>query len=229
VRPSFIFVMRASGSCGFRIAAFLRPLAIQPPQLGPRRCFDARGLGQPRQKLVIRLPRVTPHDAPQGRIGLERGGVDADRLALDQIRRRQHLQDPCEDRPVRLHVDQPPRARDRRVLRRRFLQPQAQKPAERERVRGAPRDAALRIDPFEVADQQQPEIRAGEQAGATHRRGVEWRALRLDEFIEGVGVEHLIETLVKRVPAGRRQLIRRDPQSRRPRARSASTHGHAAV
>ena len=39
--------------------------------------------------------------------------------------------------------------------------------------------------------------------------GVERRALRFDELVEGVRVEHLIQPLVERVPAGRRQLIRR--------------------
>jgi hypothetical protein len=183
---------------------------------------------EPRQKFLVRLARVAPDDAPQRRIRLQGGRIDADRLARDQVRRREHLQDPREHGPVRLQIDQPPRPRDRRVLRRRLLQAEAEKAAQREGVGGAPRDPALRIDPFEVADEQQPKVRARQEAGAA-QPGVEQRALRLDEGIERVRVEHLIETLIERVPARPRQLIRGDPQSRRSRAVGASTHGHAAV
>ena len=59
--------------------------------------------------------------------------------------------------------------------------------------------------------------------------GVERRALRLDELVEPVRVEDLIQPLIERMPARARQLVRRDPQSRRPCAVLASTHGHAAV
>ena len=115
------------------------------------------------------------------------------------------------------------------MLRRGLLQAQPQEAAQRERVGRAPRDPALRIDPFAVADQQQPELRARQQAGATHRCRMELRALRLDERVKRVPLENRIETLVKRVPAGHRQLVGGDPQSRRPRAIPKSTHGHVAV
>jgi hypothetical protein len=48
----------------------------------------------------------------------------------------------------------------------------------------APRDAALRIDVFEVPDQQQPETDAGRQAGSVHRFGAEAGALRFGEIVE---------------------------------------------
>jgi hypothetical protein len=128
------------------------------------------------------------------------------------------------DEQPRLQVDQSPRPRDRRVLRRRLLEPQAQKAAQRQRVGGAPRDAALRINPLEVADQQQPEDVPGRRLG---RPSLAWNgAYCVSTNSSTVGIEHLIEPLVERVPASRRQLIRRDPQSRRPRAVSTSTHGH---
>ena len=57
--------------------------------------------------------------------------------------------------------------------------------------------------------------------------GVERRALRFDELVEPVRVEHLIQPLIERMPAGPRQFVRRDPQSRRPCAILASTHRHA--
>ena len=69
-----------------------------------------------------RLARVAPHDAPQGGVRLEGRDIDPDRLPLDQIRRGQDLHDPGEHRPVGLHVDQPSRARNRRVPRRRFVE-----------------------------------------------------------------------------------------------------------
>ena len=64
-----------------------------------------------------------------------------------------------------LDIDQPPRARNRRVIRRRFIQREVQELANRERVCGAPGDAALRIDALEVADQQQPEVHARCETG----------------------------------------------------------------
>ena len=70
-----------------------------------------------------------------------------DRLPLHEIGRRQHRQNPREDGPVRLQIDQPARARDRRGLGRRFVKAQPQKAVQGERIGGAPGDAALRIDP----------------------------------------------------------------------------------
>ena len=89
-------------------------------------------------------------------------------------------------------------------------------------------NAALGIDPFEVADQEQPEVRAGCQTGSAMRR-VERRALRLDEVIEAVCVEERIQSLIKRMPDGPRQIVRRDPQSWRVSLILPTTHGHAAV
>ena len=112
------------------IAAFLRAFPIEPRQVGARRRLDAGGLRQPRQKLLIGFARVAPHDAPQSRVGLERGGIDPDRLSLDRFavartcRIREH-------RAVGLQVDQPTSPRDRRVLGRCFVQAKTQEPAQR--------------------------------------------------------------------------------------------------
>ena len=211
------------------VAAFLRAFAIEPRQVGPRRRLDARGLREPRQKLLIRFARVAPHDAPQRRIRFERRRIDADRLSLDEVRRGQHLQDPRKHGTVGLQIDQAPRPRDRRVLGRDLVEPQAQESAERERIGGSPGDAALRVDAFEIPDQQQPEVRPRRQTRPAHGGGVERRALRFHELVEGVCLEHLIQPLVERVPTGRRQIIRRNPQPRRPCAVFATTHGHAGV
>src|SRR5687767_6953116 len=59
-----------------------------------------------------------------------------------------------------------------RVVRWRIFQTDAQKVAQGEGVRSAPRDAALRIDPFEIANQQQPEVHAWRQARPSHDFGI---------------------------------------------------------
>ena len=46
------------------VAAFLGAFAIEARQIRPRRRLDARGLREPRQKLLIRLAGVAAHDAP---------------------------------------------------------------------------------------------------------------------------------------------------------------------
>ena len=147
-------------------------------------------------------------------------------VALDEIGRRQHLQDPREDGAVGFQIEQAPRPRDRRMLRRRLVEAQPQEPAERQRIGGPPRDAALRIKAFEVPDQEQPEVGPRQQAW-TADRGVERRALRFHEGVKPVLVEHLIQSLIERVPTSPGQRIRGNPQPRRSRAVLATTHGHA--
>ena len=57
------------------------------------------------------------------------------------------------------------------MIRCRLLEAQSQKAPDRQRIRRAPRDAPLRIDPFEISDQQQPEVRPGARLGRPiHRR-----------------------------------------------------------
>ena len=93
-------------------------------------------------------------------VGLERGGIDADRFPFDQAGRAQALQHPCEDRDV--FRDQSTGACAKSSSGpavRSSVRPRGS--AQRERVRRTPRDAALRIDALEVADQQQPEIGTG--------------------------------------------------------------------
>ena len=125
-------------------------------------------------------------------LAFEGRGIDPDRLALHEIGRRQHLQDPREDRPVRLEVDQPPRPGDRRVLGCRLIEAQPEKAAQRQRVGSPPGDPTFRIDALEVPDQEQPEIGPRQQTGTADRRGVERGALRLDERVERVRVQDLI-------------------------------------
>ena len=57
--------------------------------------------------------------------------------------------------------------------------------------------AALGIDPFELPDQQHPDIGARRQARATHAVRVERRALAFHERIEAMRVEHMFQPLVE--------------------------------
>src|SRR6266850_1532278 len=63
------------------------------------------------------------------------------------------------------------------------------KTAHRQRVAGAPGDPAFRVDPFKVADQQQPEVPTRRQARPSHHRRVEPGALAFDKLVEVVGVQ----------------------------------------
>jgi len=70
--------------------------------------------------------------------------------ALEEPDLDQPLLHPGEDRAMRLHVDEAPRPRNRRVIGGRLMKRQAHETANRQRVGGPPRDAPLRIDAFEV-------------------------------------------------------------------------------
>ena len=78
---------------------------------------------------------------------------------------RQQPQHPAEHFAVRLHIDQPPRPRDRRVIRRRLRQTNAHKLPQRQRVRQPPRDPSLAVDSLEVADQQRSKVNPGTSPG----------------------------------------------------------------
>src|SRR5207244_5636365 len=89
----------------------------------------------------------------------------------------------------------------------------------------AQRDAAIRIDTFEIANQQQPEVHAWRQARPSHDFGIEWLELTFDEIIEVVLGQQLIQSRVERVTGGRRKIRRRQPDFRLPLA-DALSYGH---
>ena len=182
------------------VRGFLLALAVQARQVLARGSRDPRRLREPGQELLIALPGVAPHDAAHGRVRLEHGGINRDRLALEQARRHQPLLHPGEDRAVTLEVDDAPRPGNRRMIRRRLVHRQPQKSAYRQRVARAPGDPAFRVDPFKVADQQQPEVPTRRQARPSHHRRVEPRALAFDKPIEVVGVQQRIQPRVERMP-----------------------------
>jgi hypothetical protein len=168
------------------IRALLLPFPIDPRQVGARRRPDARGLGERSQKLLIALAAVSSHDASQRRIRFQRGGVDTDRLAFDQASRTETLQDPRKHGAMRFERDQPACPRNRRVVRWRLVEADAQTIAQRQRVRRAPRDAALGVNALEIADQQQPETDSRWHSRPAHGLGIKPDALRFDEIIEAV-------------------------------------------
>ena len=65
------------------------------------------------------------------------------------------------------------------------------------RNRPRARHAALRVNAFEVADQQEPEVHGGRQTRAAHRLGVEGGALTLDEIIETMLAQQLVQAPVE--------------------------------
>ena len=68
-----------------------------------------------------------------------------DRLPFDQSRVGEPLQDPRENRLMRFEIDQPARARNRRMIRRRVRQHQPDKLAHGKRIPSTPGDVPLRV------------------------------------------------------------------------------------
>ena len=191
-----------------------RPLL--PPPIESRQCLarrrpDARLRREPGQEFLVRLARVAADDAPHGGVGLQRCRVDRHGPALQQAGGLQSLLRPGEDRAMRLERDQPPGARNRGVIRRCRIEAEPHEAAHGQRVRGAPRDAALGIEPFEVPDQQQAEVPSWWQTRPTHHWRVELPTLLLREPVEAGVVEDGIQLGVERVPRRRRKVSGRNP------------------
>ena len=196
------------------VGPFLRALPVEPRQLRSGRGGDARRLREPGQPRLIGFARVPAHDGPHRGVRFKRRRVDPNRLPLYQVGVRQPLQDPREDCLVRLDVNQPARARQRRMVRRRLVQREVQEVPDTQRVRRTPRDRALRVQSLEVAEQQQPKVATRCQTRATHIVGIEFRALPLGEGVEPRLVEHAIQPLIKGMPGALREIRRRDPHGR---------------
>ncbi len=207
------------------VRALLLPLPVDARQVRAGRRLDARRLRQLRQEVLIAFPGVPPHDAAQRRVRLQRRCVNADRLPLYQARVGETLQHPREDRLVRLEIDQATGPGNRRMIGRRLRQHQPEKLAHGKRIGRAPRDRALGIQAFEIADQQQPEVAAGRQAGSA-LVGVEPRAQTLGEAVEVVLVENLIQSRVERVGGTARQVLRGHPHRGLLRMPPSFAHRH---
>ena len=165
--------------------------------------------------------------APHRRSGFQRCRIDAQCPALHQRGVRQSLQHPREHGLMRLDVNQPPGARQRRMVRRRLVQLEVQKRPNAQRVGGAPGNRPFRIQAFKVAEQQQPEVAAGGQAWPADPVDIERGALGFDEGVKARVVPHTIQPLVKRVPRALRQVGAGDPHRLLPRSTATFAHGHA--
>ena len=106
------------------------------------------------------------------------------------------------------------------------MEREVQKDADTQRVGGAPRYPALRVQTFKVPKQQQPKIPARRQTRPTHRGSIEPRALLLNEGVKTRIVEHTIQPLVEWMPSALWQIRSGDPHGRLSVARSLLAHRH---
>src|SRR5215471_2053525 len=183
----------------FVVRSLLGTLAVQLRQILPRRRSDSRFLRQPPQKLFIAFVAVTPHNRTHGRVRLQRRGIDPYRVSLQQPFLGQPLQYPTKYCLMRLHIDQPPRARDRRVIRRHLIQPHAQKTPQGQRVCRPPSQSPLAVDSFEIADQQQAKIPSRRQRRSSHLFRIKRRTALLDEIIKATLFQHPVQSCIKRM------------------------------
>ena len=98
VRPSFIFAIFASGSCGdfhslFDVFLFFRDRSNRANSA--RVGFSTPDASANRRMNLVRFPRVPPLDASHRRVRFQRRRIDADRLPDDQT---------ASDRRSRTHV-----------------------------------------------------------------------------------------------------------------------------
>ena len=206
------------------VGPFVFALFVQLGQLLAARRLDPRLRRQPPQKLFVGLAAVAPHDRAQRRVGLQRGGIDRDRAGFQQTLLGEQPQHPSEHFAVRFDVDQPARARDRRMIGRGFVEFDGEKAPQRDRIGQAPSDAAFAVEAFQVADQQAAEVAARRQRGTAHVRRVELLATLFGEVVEAVLVEQLVEPAVKRVGRGLGQIRGGHPQALLPLPLVASSH-----
>jgi VWFA-related protein len=125
---------------------------------------------------------------------------------------RQSRQYPAEHFLMGFQRNKPTRARDRRVVSRHLLPTQSQKLPQPQRICRPPCNPALGVDPFEVADQQQPKVNPGCQRRPSHRRGVKLFARTFRKPIEPVLLQYPVHLLIKRMPGCTRQLRAHDPE-----------------
>ena len=69
-----------------------------------------------------------------------------------------------------------------------------------------PRDPALRVEAFEVADEEQPEVATRRQTWPSHHGRVERLTLLLGESIEAGGVEDRVQPRIEWMARRDRQL-----------------------
>src|SRR5437870_4328053 len=213
----------------FLIRRALLALAIQPRQIFAGRRRDAGGLRQPAQQLLVTRARVAPHNRAHRRIRLQRRCINRDPLPLQKPAIGQHPQHPTEYFTMRIEVDQSSRARDRRVVRRVLVQRNAHKAPQRQRVRQPPGNPPLRPDTLEIPNQQRPKVNPRRQRRTPVLLRIKLRAPLLDKLVEALGLQQLIQTLIKRMSRRPRQLGVRDPDVLLLLPLLARPHRHAPI
>ena len=170
---------------------------------------------------------VAPHDRLHRGVGFECRRVDADRLALQQLllegdfqHEGEHLLDQLLRHPLADHGQT-------RVFGRRLRRLQAEEGPQRQAVAAAPRDAALRVEALEVADEQHAEEHARRDRGAA-AVAVERLAQPLHVGVElGLG-EQLVQSRIEGVAGRARQRARWHHQLLLELI-TTSTEGHATL
>src|SRR4029077_5663362 len=112
-----------------------------------------------------------------------------------------------------------------RMIRRRLRQDQSEKRAQGKRIGRPPRDGALSIQAFEIADQQQAEIATGRQPWTAVGR-VESLAESFDVPVKVTVLEDLIQSRVERMCRAPWQLVSRHPDRRLLRVPLSFAHRH---
>ena len=181
-------------------------LAVEARQVFGARRGDPALFRHPRQHLAIALAVVAPHDRAQRRVGLHRRAVDADPLALHQAVLGDQLQHPAEHLLMRLVRQTRARARQPRMIGNLVAVRQPQEIAQRERVRATPRNAALAVDPLEIADHVHAEVPPRRQRRRAHPRRVVGLAHLLHENVETGLPQQLLQPVVERVSRRARHL-----------------------
>jgi hypothetical protein len=116
------------------------------------------------------------------------------------------------------------RAGNRRMVRRRLWQHQPEK-TRAGQTNPPPRDRALGIQAFEIADQQQPEVAPGRQPWPS-LVSVESLAGSLDELIKMVVVDDSIRARIEPVRGAPRQILCGQPHRRLSKAPWSFAHRH---
>src|SRR5437899_8443738 len=115
------------------------------------------------------------------------------------------------------------------MIRRVLVQSDAHKAPQRQRVRQPPGNPALRPDALEIPDQQRPKVNPRRQRRTPVLGRIELRTPLLDKLVEALGLQQLIQTLIKRMPWSRRQLGVRDPDLLLLLPLLARPHRHAPI
>lgn len=85
------------------------------------------------------------------------------------------------------------------MIRRGLVEIVVEKPPQTQAVGHAPGDPSLAIDAFEESDQQQVEVHAGSQRQTANLGGIELGAPLLAELVEACGLQHPLQSLIKRM------------------------------